>query len=69
MSVADQVRAEQRSALERMTTEERIALAFRLGERDLALFMEQSGLSRAAALLELKRRRQAGRVFSKSASL
>jgi hypothetical protein len=67
MSVADELRQEQRAAMLRLSPAERIRLALELGARDLALFMEASGLDREAALRELRRRRAAGRRPSKSA--
>jgi hypothetical protein len=67
MSVADELRREQRAAMLRLSPAERIRLALELGARDLALFMEASGLGREAALRELRRRRAAGRRPSKSA--
>ena len=63
--VADELRAEQREHVLRMTPQERLALAVRLGEDDLANFMAANGLSREEAVAQLKRQRQAGRRHSR----
>jgi ribosomal protein S11 len=68
MSVADELRRDQRAAVSRLSVAERIRLALELGLRDLEIFMEASGLERQAARRELRRRRAAGRRPSKSAS-
>jgi hypothetical protein len=68
MSVADALRRELKQAQAALTPDERVRLALKLGERDLGIFMQASGLGEPAARLELARRRQAGRRPSKSAS-
>jgi hypothetical protein len=60
-SVLDDLRRESREADLRMTPAERVALAFRLGRRDLALFAAAEGLSLGEARRRLERARQAGR--------
>ena len=45
-----------------MTPGERVELALRLGDDDLETFRQASGLTRAEALKELRRRRQIGRT-------
>lgn len=49
----------------KLTPEERIELALRLGERDLELFCRAQGLDRREAIRILQRRRQAGRRYSR----
>jgi hypothetical protein len=44
-----------------MTPSERIDLAFSLGEEDLQLFMQRTGLDRNAALRQLRAQRHTGR--------
>lgn len=44
-----------------MPLEERLALAFALGERDLELYRRANGLTREEAARLLERRRQLGR--------
>jgi hypothetical protein len=48
-----------------MTPDERVALAFALGERDLEFFMAANGLPRKEALAEIERSRQRGRRYSR----
>jgi hypothetical protein len=68
-SVADEVRERGRRELARLSAEERIALAFRLGELDLELYCGSHGLDRDRGLRQLRRQRQQGRVFSACMSL
>jgi hypothetical protein len=63
-SVADEVRERGRRELARLSAEERIALAFRLGELDLKLFCASHGLDRDRGLRQLRLQRQQGRAFS-----
>ena len=67
-SVADDLREELQDEGLRLPFEERMALALRLGERGLELFRQASGLDREAAVRELQRQRQAGRIPSKCMS-
>jgi hypothetical protein len=60
-SVADDLRGEQRAAERRMTPQQRVALALRLGEEGLRVYCAASGLDRAEALRQVRDRRQAGR--------
>jgi hypothetical protein len=62
-SVADDLRAEDRRALLALSIDERLKLAFALGERDLDAFRlaHDPPLSRMEAARVLERRRQAGR--------
>jgi hypothetical protein len=61
-SVADQLRREAAARVRELSPAQRVELALGLGEEDLELFRVAHGLSRAEALRELRRRRQAGRV-------
>jgi hypothetical protein len=65
-SVADELREKTRREMLAMTPEERLALAFALGEADLESFRRAQGSSREEALRELQRRRQLGRRTSKA---
>jgi len=65
-SVADELRAQGRQEMLAMTAEERLSLAFSLGEADLETFRKAHGLSRGEALRELQRRRQRGRRTSQA---
>jgi CRP-like cAMP-binding protein len=67
-SVADDLRDELREETSRLTVQERIEQALRLGERGLEIFQKANGLDRETALRELQRRRQAGRRPSKCMS-
>ena len=64
-SVADDLRAEDRARVMRMTPAERVALALALGERDLELFRAAHGLTREDAMRLLDRQRQVGRLHSR----
>jgi len=64
-SVADDLREELRERVRRLPVRERMALAFRLGDEDLARLMRAQGLTRDAALAVLTRARSAGRRASK----
>jgi hypothetical protein len=68
-SVADELREEDRRAVLRLSAEERVALAFRLGERDLEIFCASQGIDRATGLRRLRQRRQQGRLPSACMSL
>lgn len=48
-----------------MTPDERVELAFALGERDLEFFMAANGLTRDEALKQIERSRQLGRRYSR----
>ena len=67
-SVADDLRAELREKINRLSVEERLELALRLGEEGLELFRQANGLDRRTAIRLLQRRRQAGRRPSKCMS-
>ncbi len=45
-----------------MSADERVALAFRLGDEDLEIYRRARGLSREVALRRLRMARQVGRV-------
>ena len=59
--IADELRAEQREEVLRMTPSERVALALRLGERDLRIYMSVQKVDRDTALQAIRRSRQIGR--------
>lgn len=65
-SVADDLRDELRERVRRLPAQERVALAFRLGDEDLARLMHAQGLTREAAMTVLARARAAGRRPSKA---
>ncbi len=67
-SVADDLRGEQRAERLRLSLDERLALAFRLGEEGLERFRLANGLDRETAIRMLERRRQASRIPSKCMS-
>ena len=66
-SVLDDVKAEERQALAAMTPAQRVALALRLGARDLETFRlaHDPPLSVEEARLRLRRQRQLGRLPSR----
>jgi hypothetical protein len=53
-----------RAAVGRLTAQERVELALRLGEQDLELFCAARQLDRATGFHLLRRQRQEGRVPS-----
>ena len=55
------LRARDNARVRSMTVEERLALAFRLGDEDLTSFRATHGLDRPTAIRLLERRRQATR--------
>jgi len=63
-SVADDLREEQRREIQALTADERIALAFRLGERDLEFFMAANQVDRNTAIAHFRRAGAAGRIRS-----
>ena len=66
-SVADQLRAEDRTARAALSAAESVALALRLGERDLEAFRlaHEPPLERDEARRRLERQRQHGRRRSR----
>jgi hypothetical protein len=67
-SVADDLRDDLRQSLQDLSLDERMELAFRLGDEGVAAFQEANGLDREAAVRLLQRRRQAGRTPSRCLS-
>lgn len=63
-SVADDLREQDLRQLQMLTAEERVALAFRLGERDLELFMATNQVDRKTAMRHFRRAGAAGRIRS-----
>lgn len=64
-SVADELRREQLEKVQTLSADERLLLAFDLGETALEMYMGAQGLDREEAIRRLKRQRQAGRRPSK----
>jgi hypothetical protein len=64
-SVADELRERTRREVLAMTPDERLELAFALGDADLETYRLARGLSRDEARRELERRRQLGRRTSR----
>ena len=60
-SVADELRLDVMRAVARLTAAERIALALRLGDEDVAFFQMAHGVSEAHARRALARGRAVGR--------
>jgi hypothetical protein len=65
-SVADDLRAETARAVARLPPLERIALALRLGDEDVALYRAAHRVSEAEARISLARMRSVGRRPSHS---
>jgi hypothetical protein len=65
-SVADDLRAETTRAVARLTPAERIALALRLGDDDVALYRAVHGVGEIEARLTLAGTRSRGRRQSQS---
>jgi hypothetical protein len=63
-SVADDLRAEARADDERLTSQERVELALRLGDEDLEAFRRARGLDVETARRLLQLQRQTGRQRS-----
>ena len=61
-SVADQLKREDLRRALAMSPDERVALAFRLGEEDLAIYRAATGMSRDEALRDLRDQRRFGRT-------
>lgn len=68
-SVADSLRARTVERVLALPIEDRIALAFSLGEDDLTLYVRVSGLDRAVALRHLRKRHAHGRRPSPAATI
>ncbi len=66
-SVADDVRAERRRRLLRLTPAERFDLAFRIADEDLELLTAARGIPRDAARSAVRDSRTLGRRASRSA--
>ena len=67
-SVADDLRREQRQELSRLTPAERVALALRLGRRDVETFAATQGMTLEEARARLRQRGQRGRRASRCMS-
>lgn len=64
-SVADDLRKELREDVARMTGAERVALALRLGERDVAMYAQARCVDRETAVNVLAAARRVGRIRSR----
>jgi phage shock protein A len=67
-SVADELRQRDREAVQALSVEERLELAFTLGDEGVAAFCAARGVSREEGIRLLQRQRQAGRTPSKCIS-
>jgi hypothetical protein len=63
--VAEDLRDDTRARVLELSVDERIELAFRLGEEELENFASARGLDRDTALRILRRQRRAGRRYSR----
>ncbi|MCP4899441.1 MAG: hypothetical protein GY906_20950 [bacterium] len=60
-ALAEQLRERNRKIIQDLTVEERLDLAFELGEHDLETYRASNGLTRAEALAHFRRQKQQGR--------
>jgi hypothetical protein len=67
-SVADELRQRDREAARSLSAEQRLELAFALGEEGVTAFCAARGISREEGIRLLQRQRQAGRTPSKCMS-
>jgi hypothetical protein len=67
-SVADDLKRRDREAVLKLSPDERVELALRLGEEDLDSFCRAQGVDIETGRRLLQRRRQAGRLPSKCIS-
>jgi hypothetical protein len=67
-SLTDKPRYLDRESLRALSPQERIELAFKLGDEEIAEFCEAQGVDRETAIRLLQRHRQAGRIPSKCMS-
>jgi hypothetical protein len=65
-SIADDLRRESMRALAGLTAAERVALALRLGDEDVALHRSAHGITERESRAALKRARAIGRIPSRS---
>ncbi len=63
-SVAEEAKADQLRKVEAMSVDERVRLALRLGDDDLAILCSVQGLTREEAISRIRRQRQIGRASS-----
>jgi hypothetical protein len=63
--VAEELRAEQTADVLKMTVDERLELAFGLGDEAIANYASANGVDHATALRVLSRQRHAGRRRSR----
>lgn len=67
-SVADELRAERRAVGHDLPSDERVELAWRLGDDDLAAYCAARRLDRVTALQRIRALRQMGRMPSRCAA-
>lgn len=60
-ALAEHLRERTRKIVKGLSVDERLALAFELGENDLETFRASQGLSRTEALAHFRRQKQQGR--------
>ncbi len=65
-SIADDLRLESAQRVARLTADERLALALRLGDEDVASYQAANGVSERDARATLARARGVGRLPSRS---
>jgi len=65
-SVADDLRRETRDAVLRLSADERMSLALRLGDEDVAMLIAMHGAGREAVLARIRRLRAVGRFPSRA---
>lgn len=64
-SVADELRRQDAAALARLSADERLALAFALGDADVDAYCRTHGVTGAEAARHFERQRQKGRTPSR----
>ena len=67
-SVADELRRDTAARVAQLSVQERIELAFSLGDADLDLYIKTSGKNRDEALRDLRAQRARSRTPSRSAA-
>jgi phosphoribosyl-ATP pyrophosphohydrolase len=65
-SVADELREQGVSAMQKLTPDQRVRLALRLGEQAIEIYMAANHVDREAAIAAFRRTGNAGRVPSRS---
>ena len=60
-TLAEKLRKRDREIVGRLSAQERVALAFKLGDADLETYRSTHGVTREEALIRFRRQRQQGR--------